>query len=169
MSRILFLDIDGVLNPIPLRTFPRLDRTLPQRLARQSGNSDYLRISTTALQLAHESWDKESLALLRSLCEDYDLQIVISSSWGIFYSLKELRLLFALHDLAERILAVTPYVGKRSENILAYVQAHPTIEAWISLDDLPMDAQFPRHAVTTHGRFRREDAQKAARLLKQQL
>ena len=49
MSRILFLDIDGVLNPIPLRTFPRLDRTLPQRLARQSGNSDYLRISTTAL------------------------------------------------------------------------------------------------------------------------
>ncbi|MFR9118101.1 MAG: HAD domain-containing protein [Merdibacter sp.] len=117
MSRILFLDIDGVLNPIPLRTFPRLDRTLPQRLARQSGNSDYLRISTTALQLAHESWDKESLALLRSLCEDYDLQIVISSSWGIFYSLKELRLLFALHDLAERIIAITPYVGKRSENI----------------------------------------------------
>ena len=77
--------------------------------------------------------------------------------------------MFALHDLAERILAITPYVGKRSENILAYVQAHPTIEAWISLDDLPMDAQFPRHAVTTHGRFRREDAQRAARLLKQQL
>ena len=151
MSRILFLDIDGVLNPIPLRTFPRLDRTLPQRLARQSGNSDYLRISTTALQLAQESWDKESLALLRSLCEDYDLQIVISSSWGIFYSLKELRLLFALHDLAERILAITPYVGKRSENILAYVQAHPTIEAWISLDDLPMEEHFPQHAVTTAG------------------
>ena len=165
MSRILFLDIDGVLNPIPLRTFPRLDRTLPQRLARQSGNSDYLRISTTALQLAQESWDKESLALLRSLCEDYDLQIVISSSWGIFYSLAKLKLLFAIHKMDDLLIDTTPYIGRRHENILGYVHAHQEISAWVTLDDLDMSHYLKNHCVTTKRVLQKEDIMKANQLL----
>lgn len=168
MSRILFLDIDGVINPIPQRTRLRTDVRLADRLAKQSGNNAYRRLPPSTLQLACHGWDQTAMKLLRMLCEEESLSIVISSSWGIFYSLKELKLLFALYEMDAYLVDITPYIGKRSENILSYVQTHPAIHAWISLDDLPMDHLFPNHAVTTHGCLQAQDVQKARELLKRQ-
>ena len=169
MKRVLFLDIDGVINPIPQKKFPRFDPHLQSRLAKEKGSDEFYHISFTALRLAYDCWDPVALRLLKELCDKYQLKIVISSSWGLFYSLKELQLLFSLYDLASYIIDTVPYVGKRSENIKHYLMEHPAIDVWISLDDLPMDSIFPRHAITTRSVFQEKDAKKAEMFLEKQL
>lgn len=169
MSRILFLDIDGVVNPIPQHSLLRMDFRLASRLAKEKHNADFHQVSYQALASAYYCWNPRSLLLLKELCDTFQLQIVISSSWGLFYSLKELKLLFSLYDLDDRIHAIVSYIGKRSTNILRYVQEHPSIEAWITLDDLNMEEDFPDHAITTHGFLKEADAEKAQMLLQRQL
>lgn len=169
MTRILFLDIDGVLNPIPMRSLPRTDWHLAYRLAKEKQDAGYQHLSHTALSCAYYCWDVHAMELLKELCEQFQLQIIITSSWGSFYSLKELKLLFGLYALDVYLIAIVPSIGKRSSNILHFVKEHPEIEAWISIDDLMMEDCFPNHAVTTRGYLKDTDIEKAKTLLKQQL
>lgn len=93
------------------------------------------------------------------------MQIVISSSWGIFYSLAKLKLLFAIHKMDDLLIDTTPYIGRRHENILGYVHAHQEISAWVTLDDLDMSHYLKNHCVTTKRVLQKEDIMKAKQLL----
>lgn len=168
MSRIVFLDIDGVLNPVSLRSLPHLDPYLNQKIAGKSGNNAYLELSSSTLHLVCECWDKEAVRLLDHFCREENLQIVISSSWGIFYSLAKLKLLFAIYKMEDLLIDTTPYIGRRHENILSYVHSHQEINAWIALDDLDMDRYLKDHCVTTKPVLQKEDIIKAKQLLARQ-
>lgn len=165
MSRIVFLDIDGVLNPVSLRSLPQLDPYLNQKIAKKSGNTAYLELSSSTLHLVCKCWDKEAVRLLDHFCREENMQIVISSSWGIFYSLAKLKLLFAIHKMDDLLIDTTPYIGRRHENILGYVHAHQEISAWVALDDLDMSHYLKNHCVTTKRVLQKEDIMKAKQLL----
>ncbi len=110
---IIFLDIDGVLHPL----FPRKDRP-----GKESAPFAYLpRLS----------------AVLRNYPHTY---VVISSTWRVNRTLKELKALFPL-DLQDRIIGSTPILddslrpGGREAEASSWLDLHPEHSSWIAVDD----------------------------------
>lgn len=168
MNRVLFLDIDGVLNPFGATRLRPRDLLIGERLAKQYRNPCYRHISSVTLWRVMHGWDLEAIRLLRRLCDEFTLSIVISSSWGLFHSLAELKALFALHGLGERVADKVTYGGSRKDDIEQYLRAHPTITIWLALDDLPLPPHFPDHAIMTRRAFDRKDYEQARILLQKQ-
>ncbi|MCU1775210.1 HAD domain-containing protein [Pseudomonas sp. 13B_3.2_Bac1] len=110
---IIFLDIDGVLHPL----FPRKDRP------------------------GKESAPFAYLPRLSAILRDYpDTHVVISSTWRVNRTLKELKALFPL-DLQDRIIGSTPVLedsqrpGGREEEASSWLDLHPEYSSWIAVDD----------------------------------
>ena len=78
-----------------------------------------------------------------------DFKIVISSSWRVALSLKEIRGLFS-HDIGERIVGVTPEFEfernhARYKEIIAFLaESERQNRNWIAIDDSP--ELFPSNA-----------------------
>ena len=107
---ILFLDFDGVLHSI-------------------GGVSTRQRM--------------QKLPLLEALLREPGMAsvgIVVSSTWRMVHSAAQLRSLFA-PDMRERMAGCTPQLQShgtrypRSEEIAAWLAAHPAVRSWVALDD----------------------------------
>lgn len=127
--RILFLDLDGVLNSrrtcMAFGDFPHgLD------------------------PLAVAKFDPVGLALVRHFCRATGARVVLSSSWRILHPWREVG-----EALQLPIIDATPRLaGPRGQEIAAWLAAHPEVEQWAILDDdgdmLP--EQLPRFVHTRH-------------------
>lgn len=132
VHRVLFLDFDGVVN------VPYQYGTPEYEDAMNRGVYDFFR--------------PEIVQRLNHLIHAYDLHVVISSSWR--YSGMEFcqnSLWNAGFDQDVVIEGVTPMpddLQPRSEEIFAYLEAHPDISAVLILDDIPMHA-LKMYAVET--------------------
>lgn len=116
-SRVLFIDVDGVLHP----------GKVPGSLGPTAA---YMRVGPLG-------W----LAGLAELLAPYpDVGVVVHSSWRLTYSLDELREM--LVELGERPIDVTP-PGERFPSILAWLQTHSSTSFLILDDDA---GEFPRPA-----------------------
>jgi len=114
-TRVLFIDIDGVLH-----------------LAREPGS---VGPSDTFTRVGHFGW----LAGLAELLRPYpDVAVVVHSSWRLAYSVDELREM--LFELGERPIAVTP-PGERYASVLAWLRGRPEASYRI-LDDEA--SEFPQ-------------------------
>lgn len=90
----IFLDIDGVLN------------TWRHRLRQEEKTGDS----------SIHNWCPEACKNLRKLCEEYDVQIVISSNWKDQYELEEIKRFFKKNGLpSEYIIDMTPSEVERHE------------------------------------------------------
>jgi hypothetical protein len=119
---VLFLDFDGVLHPVG---------GVPER--QRMGK----------------------LPMLEALLREPALQrvdIVISSTWRVIHTAAQLRSLFA-PDMRERVIGCTPQLERhltphrRHEDIAAWLEAHPKVREWVTLDD-----DFQGFPATAHGR-----------------
>lgn len=110
--KVLFLDIDGVLNST--RTAVGCGQGFPHSLTELG------------------KFDPVALALIRNLCGVADISIVLSSTW---------RKLFAYHDVANAldlpIMGATDMDGKlRGEEIQRWLDAHTDeVESYAIVDD----------------------------------
>jgi len=108
--RVIFLDIDGVLNStktcVAFGGFP--------------------------LELHHlDAFDQVAIRLLRRLCDSSGIQIVLSSTW---------RKTHHWHDVGQAlglpIIGDTPVMlGPRGEEISAWLTLHPEVNAYAIIDD----------------------------------
>lgn len=104
---ILFLDIDGVLNGI-----------------------DYQMSATEEPPLI----DKSRLALLREILEKRDIRVVLSSSWkkawepGCPFDCIFKASGIWIHDK-------TPALGRKCDEISAWLKCHPEVDRFVILDD----------------------------------
>lgn len=113
--RVLFLDIDGVLNStrtcVALGDFPH-DVT-PKGLA---------------------LFDQVALKLIRALCHVGDIQIVLSSSWRIIHDYQELAVKLDLPIIDHTPNRWDP--GQvRGHEIQAWLDEHPEVEKYVIVDD----------------------------------
>lgn len=127
--RVLFLDVDGVLN----------------RATFSPAKSEGLR-----------SWiEAELAARLDRVCEEAGAVLVMSSSWRAGRTLEELRDDLAAAGIKTPLLGVTPIEGgrRRFEEIQRWLQGwkdagHEEIESFAIVDDLhymgPLEARFVR-------------------------
>ncbi len=122
IHRVLFLDFDGVVNvPYEYGT-PEFDAAMAQ------GVYDFFR--------------PEIVERLDRLIHEYDLHVVISSSWrysGMEFCQNSLRNAGFSEDVAvEDLTVLSEGIPPRYLEILEYLEDHPRISEILILDDIPM-------------------------------
>lgn len=111
-TKVLFLDIDGVLNShrscYALGGFPHgFDKVHRAR------------------------FDEVAVALVRDVCRETDCSIVLSSSWRIIHSVHE-----CANGLDLPIFDATPTTpGIRGNQIKEWLTAHPEVVQYAIVDD----------------------------------
>lgn len=108
--KVIFLDVDGVLNST--------------RTAAAFGGFP--------MELHHaEAFDWVAIKLLQRLCDSSGTQIVLSSTWRRYFSVKEMADLFKLP-----IVDQTPVLDtKRGVEIDEWLKLHPEVKEYVILDD----------------------------------
>ncbi|GAB2471666.1 hypothetical protein GCM10027082_23930 [Comamonas humi] len=125
--RVLFLDIDGVLNST--RTCVATGG-YPQRLEDRAG------------------FDWIAIKLLQRLCDSSGIQVVLSSAWRTFNDFKTVAKAFDLP-----IIDATPVLtGSRGDEIKAWLDNHVEVTHYAIIDDDPdmLEMQMP-YFVQTNG------------------
>jgi len=117
--KVVFLDVDGVLNPLPL----------PLEV-----NGKRL---TTALYI-----DQSMVSNLRILIEDSEAKIVVSSTWKRQAGAMQcLRRELKAQDM--KIFGKTPDFSRdrltRATEIRKWLKKHPEVTHWVALDDRKLD------------------------------
>lgn len=120
--KILFLDIDGVLNS---------DRSC---MAFDGYPHDF---SEAGLA----KFDNVALGLLRRLVRVTECSVVLSSTWRMYYTPEQ-----ASEGLQVPVIDVTPDLGSyetRGSEVAAWLDQHPEVEAFAIVDDIPVFDAFP--------------------------
>lgn len=116
--KILFLDIDGVLNSV------KFFNTLPHGF------------TTTR---SDEILDPEAIERVNKIINETGAKIVVSSSWRIGLSLVELQILLKDHGITGDIIGMTPSLSfkgrRRGHEIQAWLNNHLEVIDFIILDD----------------------------------
>jgi len=136
--RILFLDVDGVLNS------ERFNRTLEEQ-HRQLGHHEVCECFKLARQI-----DPEAVVRLNRLVAETGAKIVISSSWRKLFDPPELHRILGEHGLVAEIVGETPDGQDEPEMLAMYgpydrifrgheidywLRQHPEVDRFVILDD----------------------------------
>ena len=154
---VIFLDIDGVLQPpSSQKRFKHDLEELRRCLADRFDDEIYLGMDKYDLGAVYFDWDSEAVERLHSLCNDFGAGIVISSDWRRSKSTPGLQALFRVHGLHRYVTDKTSESGGaphyRAGEVKEYLQAHPEIERFVIIDDgfgLEFDELFPEQFVHT--------------------
>jgi hypothetical protein len=117
-QRILFLDIDGVLNS--------------ERSCLAFGGYPH---SFAEAEIAR--FDPVALSMVRKLCAKAECSIVLSSSWRTMFTVGE-----AASALKLPIVAATPDYGStfsRADEIAGWLAANPGVTKYAIVDDMALD------------------------------
>lgn len=119
MNKIIFLDVDGVLN----------DEEEIETLVNILGKYQY---SSLVNKLEGTPFDYKCCELLRKLVEETQATIVLSSTWRL--NKKGINLIE--HVLGMKIKDKTQYLGTiRGKEIKKYLETHKNIENYVIIDD----------------------------------
>jgi hypothetical protein len=166
--KIIFLDIDGVLQPersaIRFTNFdvkdiliqtpfgekrPELiEEITSQQNFEKTSALEYLRNCLAKNDIGYKflnaydiaavccDWHKESVKLLKQLCDKTGAQIVVSSNWRHSNGLNQLKLLFKIHELDAFVIDTTTLVfGDHPSQIKEYITTHSNIKQFVIFDD----------------------------------
>ena len=171
-TRIIFLDIDGVLQPPSSQKRFRYDlEALRENLAQRFG-AEYREVDRYDLGAVVHDWHAGAVARLRALCEDHGARIVVSSDWRLRRTMAQLQALFRLHDLHHLVVDRTADASRpphyRAGEVKQYLDAHPEIARFVIIDDgyrTEFDELFPDQFVHTGSYIDEPDALRARQIL----
>jgi hypothetical protein len=150
--KILFLDIDGVLNSASFFKRRKEEAEWDAQVERfQTADPKNINF------WAHEMIDPEPHDLLSDFVMSRDVHIVISSSWREVHPLHRIRDIFTqagdipgLSHVALRIIDRTDIGSPRQDVILSWVSRFSDeIEAWAVLDDMKLAGLEDVHVKTS--------------------
>ena len=143
MTKILFLDIDGVLNSAHV-----IDE---QRRA--------------------DAIDRDMVERVNRIIDATDCKIVISSSWRLYHTFRNLKRCLTQHGMRDVAIDITPELDRaennRGDEICAWLGIHPEVTQFVILDDYNDMGDIKDHLVQTtfkHG-LQDEHVAKAISLL----
>lgn len=167
---IVFLDIDGVLQPVTSQSRFEHDMDgLREELATRV-DPGYRSLDKHDIAAIRYDWHPSAVENLEALCaSEPGVQIVISSSWREGKTLDMLKLLFKIHDLDPLVVDMTPDIGARDLEIEEFLVMHPEIERFVVVDDAwagELGRRFPRQFVQTRHHLDAEALKKAQAALR---
>ena len=170
---VIFLDIDGVLQPPDSQTrFRRNLEKLRRVLADELDDASYLDFDKYDLGAIYHDWDKGAVERLRNLCEDFGAEIVVSSDWRLRKPVSVLKAYFRVHRLHGHVTDKTsegegaPHY--RAGEVKDYLDSHPEIERFVIIDDgyrKEFGELFPEQFVHTAVRIEAADEARARQIL----
>ncbi len=184
--KVIFLDIDGVMQPFYNTNRIRcdLDKVVKEVVEKFDDESyyDMNKMDVAALCL---DWQQEAIDYLKELIHQTNAKIVLSTGWrylGYDYLLK----LFRIHNLDQYVIGETPDYSEvedpdifdiepdnslfmfsymRVIEIFEYVRLN-NIDSYVALDDMNLH-QLDNHFVhITDGYFNEENYKDALKILK---
>ncbi len=169
-AKIIFLDIDGVLQPCSSKERFQHDLyALQKELAEKFNNEDYLKMNIYDLGAVYYDWYPEAVTNLKKLISETNAKIVISSNWSSYNTLDRLRDFFKIHDLDVFIIDEIPKnINSRAKQIEEYVLNNPNISKFVILDDVDsgISSIFPKNFVhTTKDYFNEKCLNEALKIL----
>lgn len=147
MSRVLFLDFDGVLNSSRWWSDRRFSvgEYSPEELALRASMPvdaipDYIRGSCSERRCLGDlrMLDPDAVALVNELVRATGADVVVSSTWRHGYSLNGLRWLLSSKGFTGQVIGVTPSEAHhriRGEEIQAWLDLLPIVSRFVILDD----------------------------------
>lgn len=153
--KILFLDIDGVLNS------ERTAGIFHYLTEGTNGFGGFFDADKPFTALDDVKFDPLCVAVLKKFVESNDLKIVISSTWRKNYEIEHFKKMFALYDWEDApVIDKTTLDGGaggfRGSQVEAYVNENiDAIEAYVIFDDDKdfLDYQKELHFIHIHGAF----------------
>ena len=113
--KILFLDIDGVINSV--------------RSASALGGYPYSSDTET-----WNRFDLVAVSLIKKLCKDTDTKIVLSSSWRHYKGWELLNPILEL-DIIDKTPTLSLSGGRRGQEIKMWLDQHPEVTKYAIVDD----------------------------------
>jgi hypothetical protein len=136
MKTIIFLDIDGVIQPY--KSENRFGRKLDdERNQLAVTNPIFATMHSYDIGAARYDWHTEAIEILRRLCDIFDAHIVITSAWRSFNNLQQMKALFSFYHLEDRVIDCAEQLdgSSRSDEVKKYLEDHPDIEQFVVIDD----------------------------------
>lgn len=82
-----------------------------------------------------KKWNKKCCKLYNDICKELKLKAVVTSTWRVRYSIKELQNIFIQQGIDIEIVGVTEVLGiERGEEIYEYIKSN-SISEYVVIDD----------------------------------
>jgi hypothetical protein len=106
--RVIFTDIDGVLNPH-----------------------------------WRKKWSKSAVILYNKICKEFDLRVVITSTWRTNHTIEQLQQIFTEQGIEIPIYDYTPHLGQedRGLEIRQWLIENVDCIDWVIIDDKTSDIE----------------------------
>ncbi len=167
MYPILFLDIDGVINPHNYKKYPKENKYQPIFLSFIKRNKNIRNLPTFTVDQVYHFFDRQACLLIRKLVKEFDCKIVISSSWRCIFDSTQLKAILDLQNLGFAFFDVTPILSNRPQEIKDFIQKEK-IDKYLVIDDFNMQLNFPSHFILTKECFNEKNYQEARKALQKQ-
>ncbi len=157
-KNIVFLDIDGVLQPYGNKDRFNHDfnKTIDY-LCEKYKDEIYKKIDPYDVCAVFYDWDDSAIGFLRKLLYETDSYIVFSTGWKDFNSFENLKALFRIYDLDERSIA-SCIKGDKINAINKYLEDNKElINSYIIIDDKDFTKEFGEKYIKTVDFFNYEN------------
>lgn len=150
--KVIFLDHDGVICLVN-QWGGRLKKR--KKYIEEYGNI------TNDMEMPYEyrfdDFDSKAVSVLNNILEETGAEIVVSSDWKKWATLEEMGEYYEKHGIIKKPIGYTTSILKsdlkfynyfteleetRSYEILEYLDTHPEITHWVSIDDLNMSERI---------------------------
>ena len=187
--KVVFLDIDGVLQPFTQHRFDHIENGDMEKVydeLQQKIGVDYRQYSIYDVAAVYYDWHPVALRELKRVLETTGAKIVLSSDWRDEDNTR-MRDFFRIHELDQYFIGrtiVTNYsvdmaqyreilnLGDdmrwetRSVEILYYLHEHPEVTKYVSVDDMTLKG-LGKHFVQTSHMLTPELADECIRILQE--
>lgn len=156
--KIIFLDIDGVLQPYDNeeRFQHDLDETV-ELVAKKYNDDIYFDMDPYDVAAVYYDWDHKAVKLLKDCLDETNAKIVISSGWREYNNEDKLKALFKIHGMDGYIVDTLPK-GLKETVIKDYLDSNSeSVESYVVLDDADMSIAFVPQMVRTYNKLTEED------------
>ncbi len=166
MNPILFLDIDGVLNPHICPQY-ELDYELNKKLSEKFNNPAIKKLNIYFVNQIYYGFNKKSCELIQKLVNEFDAKIVLTSSWRLYYTKEEIESMFEIAGIHNAFIDFTAQGNPRNSVIREYIYAH-NIKRFLVIDDFDMHNNFGYRFIQTSHFFNEANYHQARYALKLQ-
>lgn len=164
MNPILFLDIDGVINPHMYTGFPKERKWQPFVQSLLKRNKDIRSLPPFTVDQVCHYFDGQACRYIQKLIQEFDAKIVISSSWRFVFDHKDLKAILDLKDLGEAFIDITINAKSRPQEIQQYIEEHQ-IQSYLVIDDFNMESTFKERFILCKETMKEQQYQQARKEL----